>query len=417
MNLLSVAAPRVARGLLYACVPVANPEKMSSGLHTRTRDDPRGNILMSATYPRRWLVAIVFASIVALTAGSFTDVWAASNGGTGGSLPSELATVELDVAEIIIRSQGTRTFSATSEDVDGDAVSGVTLVYSIVSGGGSINSSSGAFTAPSGPGTVVVKVVATQGELSADDTATVTVRAPSSSPAPTAVPQNPSADVPSPPPPSTAGGAAETITPAEGGSVSIETTGTDDEPGRNVVIDVPSSAVDDFVTLDVAPVPNASVPPVPAALRVRVSGTVVDLTFSDTDGNPIDDFVAGRAITITISYTQADADEAGGAQNLVIMKYDEIIGEWVALPTTPNFAAQTISASVKTFSLFGVGIPEVGEPAVSGTATPVSGVSLPATGDVAPGNNAVIAFIVLGLLLMTGGVTVMRRLQVSRIRG
>ena len=370
---------------------------------------------MSATYPRRWLVAIVFASIVALTAGSFTDVWAAGNGaGTGGSLPTELATVTLDVDEITVSSGASRTFISSAKDVDGNAVSVDSLVYSIVSGApsDSIDSSSGAFTAPTGPATVVVKVRAEQGSLSAEDTATVTVKAPPATPVPTPVPVNPSAEIPPPPPPSVVGAQVETITPEEGGTVTIATTGTTEEPGREITIDVPSSAVDDFVALEVAPVASASVPPVPEALRIRVSGTVVDLTFTDIAGNPIDNFVANRAVTITISYTTADADDAGGAQNLVIMKYDEVTGDWVALPTAVNLIGMTISASVKTFSLFGVGIPEVPEPAaVSPTATPrpAEEVSLPATGDVAPGNNAVIAFTVIGLLLMTGGIAVIRR--------
>ncbi|MCH8103798.1 MAG: LPXTG cell wall anchor domain-containing protein, partial [Chloroflexi bacterium] len=233
---------------------------------------------------------------------------------------------------------------------------------------------------------------------------------------PTPLPVNPPGDIPPPPPPSVAGAEVEIITPVEGGSVTLETTGTAEEPGRVITIDVPSSAVDEFVALDVAPVAAPSVPPVPAALRIRVSGTVVDLTFTDVDGNAIDDFVANRAITITISYTAADADEAGGAQNLVILKYDEVTEDWTALSTTVDLSNMTISASVKTFSLFGVGVPEVGEPAAAATATPrpPSEVTLPATGDVAPGNSPVIAFIVVGLLLMSGALIVIRRRQIAR---
>ncbi len=374
---------------------------------------------MRATYPRRWLIAIVFASIVALTAGSFTDVWAASNGAdTGGTLPAELTTVELDVTSITVSSGSTRTFTAVGLDLNGDVVSGVTFVFSIDSGGGSIDPDTGRFTAPTGPvAAVIVRVRATQGSFADETTATVTVKTPPPTPVPTAVPVNPPGDIPPPPPPSTPGGVSEVITPEDGGTVTLETTGTAEEPGREITITVPSSAVDGFVALDVAPVSALSVPPVPAALRVRVSGTVIALTFTDIDGNPIDNFVANRAVTITMSYTQADADDAGGAQNLVIMKFDEVTADWVALPTTVNLAAMTISASVKTFSLFGVGIPEVEEPAsLDPTATPEPSVSLPATGDVAPGNNAVIAFIVIGVLLMSGGVIAIRRRQIARYR-
>ena len=371
---------------------------------------------MSATYPRRWLAAILFASIVALTAGSFTDVWAASNGGTPPTVP-KLTTVELDVDEITVSSGATRTFVATAKDEIGDAFSGgVTFEFSVIDSNGTIVPSTGVFTASTGPATTSVRVLATQGSLTAEDTAIVTINSPPPVPVPTAAPVNPSVEIPPPPPPSVVGAEVETITPVEGGTVTLETTGTADEPARQITIEVPSSAVDDFVALDVAPVAAASVPPVPAALRIRVSGTVVDLTFTDIDGNPIDNFVANRAVKITISYTTADADDAGGAQNLVIMKYDEVTGDWVALPTTVNLAGMTISASVKTFSLFGVGIPEVSEPASpSATATPrpPAEATLPATGDVAPGNNAVIAFTVIGLLLMTGGIALIRRRFVS----
>lgn len=352
---------------------------------------------MSATYPRRWLVAIVFASILALAAGSFTVVWAAG----------ELKTVELDVAEITVSSGSSRTFTVVAKDADGAVAPNVSFEFSIVGGGGSITSG-GVFTAPTGAATTSVQVVATQeGSPSATSTALVTVKAPKPKPEPTPAPVNPPGEIPAPPPSSTPGGVSETITPAEGGSVSLTTT------GGEVTIVVPVGAVDDFVALDVAPVASASVPSVPGALRIRVGSTVVDLTFTDTDGNPIDNFVANKAVTITISYTQADADEAGGAQNLVIMKFDKSTQTWSTLATTVNLANRTMSASVKSFSLFGVGIPEVGDPASTDpTATP-SGISLPATGDVAPGNGAVIAFTLLGLLLMTGGITVIWRRSAS----
>ena len=92
------------------------------------------------------------------------------------------------------------------------------------------------------------------------------------------------------------------------------------------------------------------------------------------------------------------------------VEYDEVTGDWSALSTTVDLAGMTISASVKTFSLFGVGVPEVGEPVVPGaTATAASEVTLPATGDAALDSKGVVAFIVLGLLLMMGGVAVIRR--------
>ena len=93
-----------------------------------------------------------------------------------------------------------------------------------------------------------------------------------------------------------------------------------------LTVEVRAGSVDTFVALDVAPVAHADVPPVPAALRLKTVGTVVALTFTDTDGTPIAGFVSGKPVTVTITYTDAHAAEANGPQNLVILKYDELVG-------------------------------------------------------------------------------------------
>jgi len=241
-----------------------------------------------------------------------------------------------------------------------------------------------------------------------------------------AAPVNPPGPVPTPPPPDNVGGGTTVVTPVEGGTVETE--------DSSVTITIPPSAVDEFVIVDVSPIQPASVPEVPAALGVRVStGGVVDITFKDSDGNPIDNFVAGRAITVTVKFTDAEAADAGGASNLVIMKYDENAGAWSKLNTTVDLLNKTLSAQVKSFSLFGVGVPEeVGVPeivvpptptptatataAARATATPRPDVALPATGDVTPGAGTIMGFIVLGLIVLTSGVAIVRRRQVARAR-
>jgi hypothetical protein len=221
-----------------------------------------------------------------------------------------------------------------------------------------------------------------------------------------------------------------------------------------VSISIKPGSVTEFVAIDVSPIQAASVPEVPAALQMRVNTDgVVDITFKDADGNPIDNFVSNRAITVTVRFTDAEAADAGGANNLVIMKYDENAGSWSKLTTTVDLFNKTLSAQVKTFSLFAVGIPgvlvqpqptatatvaqptatatvaqptataTVAQPtatatvaAVLPTATPRTDVVLPATGDVAPGAGAIMGFIVLGLLFVTSGVAIVRRRQVARAR-
>jgi len=138
-----------------------------------------------------------------------------------------------------------------------------------------------------------------------------------------------------------------------------------------------------------------------------------------------------------VKFTDAEAADAGGASNLVIMKYDENAGAWSKLNTTVDLLNKTLSAQVKSFSLFGVGVPEeVGVPeivvpptptptatatatataAARATATPRPDVALPATGDVTPGAGTIMGFIVLGLIVLTSGVAIVRRRQVARAR-
>lgn len=326
-----------------------------------------------------------------------------------------LSSVTLGLSSFTISANGTHRFTATPLTGSGGTPANVTIVFS-VTGGGTIDASSGLYTAPNAGGTSVVTASATQSGTgaTASDSVTVTVLAPPPAATPTPEPVNPPGPVPTPPPPDNVGGGTSVVTPVEGGTVATEDGG--------VKLEIKPGTVDAFVVVDVSPVQVASVPAVPTALRVRVStGGVVDITFKDADGKPIDNFVAGRAITVTVKFTDAEAADAGGANNLVIMKYDEKAGTWSKLTTTVDLLNKTLSAQVKTFSLFGVGIPEVvaaptATAAAGATATPRPDVSLPATGDVAPGAGAIMGFIVLGLIFLTSGVAIVRRRQVVRSR-
>jgi len=342
-----------------------------------------------------------------------------------------LSSVTLGLNAFTISANGTHRFTATPLTASGGTPPNVTISFS-VSGGGSIDATTGVFTAPNAEATVTVSVTARQSgtDASASDSVSVTVLAPPPPATPTPAPVNPLGSVPTPPPPDNVGGGTTVVTPVEGGTVETE--------DSSVTITIPPSAVDEFVIVDVSPIQPASVPEVPAALGVRVStGGVVDITFKDSDGNPIDNFVAGRAITVTVKFTDAEAADAGGASNLVIMKYDENAGAWSKLNTTVDLLNKTLSAQVKSFSLFGVGVPEeVGVPeivvpptptptatatatataAARATATPRPDVALPATGDVTPGAGTIMGFIVLGLIVLTSGVAIVRRRQVARAR-
>jgi len=353
-----------------------------------------------------------------------------------------LDSVTLGLNAFTISANGTHRFTATPLTASGGTPPNVTITFS-VSGGGSIDANTGVYTAPDAAGTATVTVTASQSGTgaSATDSVTVTVLAPPPAATPTPEPVNPPGPVPTPPPPDNVGGGTTVITPVEGGTVSTE--------DGSVSISIKPGSVTEFVAIDVSPIQAASVPEVPAALQMRVNTDgVVDITFKDADGNPIDNFVSNRAITVTVRFTDAEAADAGGANNLVIMKYDENVGAWSKLTTTVDLFNKTLSSQVKTFSLFAVGIPgvlvqpqptatatataTVAQPTATATvvqptatatvaaglptATPRTDVVLPATGDVAPGAGAIMGFIVLGLLFVTSGVAIVRRRQVARAR-
>lgn len=111
--------------------------------------------------------------------GTFTNTVQASNGGLKGNATvtviataGPLASLNITPDPATLAPNATQTFVATGLDADGNTVS-VTPVWAVVAGGGSINASTGLFTAGAGGGTFTNTVKATSGALS--DFATVIV--------------------------------------------------------------------------------------------------------------------------------------------------------------------------------------------------------------------------------------------------
>jgi hypothetical protein len=119
-------------------------------------------------------------------AGTFVNTVKATSGSISGTATvtvrapaPTLATITVTPNPASLLTYGTQQFSATGRDANG-AVFAISPVWSVVNGGGSIDSTSGLFTAGSTTGTFNNTVVATSGSISGSATVTVS----STSPAP-----------------------------------------------------------------------------------------------------------------------------------------------------------------------------------------------------------------------------------------
>ncbi len=127
--------------------------------------------------------------------GTYTNSVRASVGGTAGFATvvvtsGSLASITVTPNPVSIQTNGTQQFTAVGNDGAGNGFS-ITPVWSVVNGGGSINASTGVFTAGAVAGTFSSTVKATSGTVSGFATVTVTVTAPVPSLATITVTPNP----------------------------------------------------------------------------------------------------------------------------------------------------------------------------------------------------------------------------------
>ncbi len=111
------------------------------------------------------------------TAGTFTNTVQASSGSLSGFatvtvVPGPAATLTVSPNPHFMPINGTQQFTATAVDASGNVVP-VTATWSVVSGGGTINASTGVFTGGTSLGTFNNTVRATSGSLSGSATVTV----------------------------------------------------------------------------------------------------------------------------------------------------------------------------------------------------------------------------------------------------
>ncbi len=118
--------------------------------------------------------------------GTYTNTVQATSGGISGTatvfvstpvVPPVAATITVTPNPATVLANGQQQFAATAVDANGNPVS-ITPVWSVVNGGGTINASTGVFTAGAAAGTFTGTVKATSGSVSGVATVIVTLPPP-----------------------------------------------------------------------------------------------------------------------------------------------------------------------------------------------------------------------------------------------
>jgi hypothetical protein len=143
---------------------------------------------------------------------------------------------------------------------------------------------------------------------------------------------------------------------------------------------------------------------------VREIRSSFELSVYDAEGTKLDRPTLNRCITLTMPYTADDLAAADGDVNaLAIMRYDDVMGEWILQTTTVDHVNQDISAQVcGTLSVFGIGVVLTAAPtatAVPPTVTPI----LAATGDVTPPSILLVVLLTAGVVLVMSGIYYLRQ--------
>lgn len=191
--LVALATVTVENGTLAAITVTPNPTSLQAGSaqrFTAVGTDAGGNVI--AITPT-WSVVQGGGSIDAstghftagTTAGTFAGTVRASSGTVSGSatvtvtaIPPVLATIVVTPDPVSMQAGRTQQFAATGRDGSGNAFP-ISVTWSVVMSGGSIDPNSGLFTAGAVPGTFASTVRATSGTISGSATVTVAAIAPS----------------------------------------------------------------------------------------------------------------------------------------------------------------------------------------------------------------------------------------------
>ena len=233
---------------------------------------------------------------------------------------------------------------------------------------------------------------------------------------PTPLPVSPTS-TPTPTPTATPTAAPGLVDGAIERQVSPEESARIVTPDQKASIDIPSGALDEPAVVSVRPRTAEEVPPPPRGLRF--SGAVVEVSFEDADGNPLEGLRLRRTATVSFTFTFQEFLDAGEG-GLVTHRLASGGTEWTPLATDVSLADKVASARTSTFSSFAL---TTTAPAPSPTPTPtpepttapVATVApmatpvAPSPGGTAPSPGLLLAFVVVGLMLSAAGVYYLAR--------
>ena len=210
--------------------------------------------------------------------------------------------------------------------------------------------------------------------------------------------------------------AVKSISPVNGGTLSVNTTG-----GNKIDLEVPGGATNsgEGAQVSIKPVNNTGElpPPPPKATQGSSSGTfkfgssVVQITWYDDKGTAADSKTLNRSAKICMTATQADVDNAhGGVDGLGIWRHNGT--EWVKLNSSVvnnGDGTWKVCANSSQFSPFALGL-EVEPPAEEGAD---AGTVLPATGDYSPNGLILLLAAFAGVAMVGAGAVAARRVRRS----
>ena len=182
------ATVTVTAGPLATIVVTPNPVTLNAGAtqqFTAVGKDASGNVVAITPV---WSVVVGGGSIdngtglftAGTVGGTFTNTVRAAVGAISGTATvtvtppaAALATITVTPNPVSVAPGATQQFTAVGRDASGNVVA-ITVVWSVANGGGTINASTGVFTAGAVTGTYANTVVATSGAISGSATVTVT---------------------------------------------------------------------------------------------------------------------------------------------------------------------------------------------------------------------------------------------------
>ena len=130
-------------------------------------------------------------------------------------------------------------------------------------------------------------------------------------------------------------------------------------PDGGVTIDLEARTVESASQLTYQGLTPAKIPELPAGFNP--AGTAFDLSI---------DSALSKLITITVAVSAADAVQAGGAADNIVIQHHQG-GAWVALKTTVDFSASITTAQVDSLSIFALTVREP-EPTPTSGPTPTA---------------------------------------------